>query len=95
MVTDTRAADISATEDTMASMLLWVGRLAGLGGAFLTLFAMAVRLSGRYVLGYFQAGTLLLAGMSLMTLGCLAYVAALAERSAPAIADPDVTRPLR
>ena len=79
----------------MGSMLLWVGRLAGLGGAFLTLFAMAVRLSGRFVLGYFQAGTLLMGGISLMTLGCLAYVAALAERDAPTIADPDVTRRLR
>lgn len=63
----------------MHELLLWVGRLAGLAGALLCGVAGAARLSGSYQLGSYQALTVLDAGTAVMVLGCLAYVAALAE----------------
>jgi hypothetical protein len=65
---------------TMGHLLLWVGRLAGTGGVILCAAAFAGRLSGTWFLGNFQIGTILLAGIAGMVLGCLAYCASLAER---------------
>ncbi|MCI0418302.1 MAG: hypothetical protein L0387_29930 [Acidobacteria bacterium] len=64
----------------MENLLLWIGRIVGLGGAVLCGVAAAARLSGRYWLGSFQMGTLLQAGMAAMILGCLCFLAALTER---------------
>ncbi|MEP7209166.1 MAG: hypothetical protein ABI920_19710 [Casimicrobiaceae bacterium] len=68
----------------MHKLLLWLGRLAGLAGVLVIGVAVATRLQGRYVIFNYQTGTLLLAGIALMVLGCLAYLALLAEqRSLP------------
>ncbi|MEO5699812.1 MAG: hypothetical protein ABIS17_09350 [Casimicrobiaceae bacterium] len=64
----------------MHQLLLWMGRFAGLAGVLVTGVAVATRLQGRYVIFNYQAGTLLLAGIALMVLGCLAYLALLTER---------------
>ena len=65
----------------MNDLLLWIGRIAGVGGVLLCALAAVVRLSGHYWLGGFQAGTLLQAGTAVMVAGCLGFLAALAERS--------------
>ncbi len=64
----------------MHGILLWIGRLAGSLGAVLSAMALATRLAGSYQLGSFQALTVLEAGTAAMVVGCLAYVASLAER---------------
>jgi hypothetical protein len=63
----------------MESLLRWIGRLAGIGGALLAVFAVVVRLGGAYAIGGFQTGTLLLAATCAMALACLSYVAIIAE----------------
>ena len=64
----------------MESLLLWIGRLAGAAGVLIVLAAVVARAGGSYVVGGLQVGTLLQAGIAAMVLGCLAYVAHLAER---------------
>jgi hypothetical protein len=64
----------------MHAMLLWIGRVTGLLGVGLSAVAGAARLGGSYQLGSFQSLTLLDAGTAAMVMGCLAYVASLAER---------------
>ncbi|MGN2391965.1 hypothetical protein [Pelomicrobium sp. G1] len=64
----------------METLLLWVGRLAGLAGVLVCAVAVAVRLSGAYWLAGFQAGTLLLAGMAAMLMGCLSLLMLLTSR---------------
>jgi hypothetical protein len=61
-------------------MLLWIGRVTGLVGVGLSAVAGVARLAGVYQLGSFQALTLLDAGTAAMVMGCLAYLASLAER---------------
>ena len=65
----------------MSNLLLWLGRLAGLGGVVVFLIAVATRARGLYAIGGYQAGTLLLVGIALMVLGCLAYLSLIAERA--------------
>jgi len=65
----------------MESLLLWVGRLAGVAGVSLLVFSVVARLGGRYFVAGFQTGTLLQVAIATMVLGCLCYVATLAERS--------------
>jgi phytoene/squalene synthetase len=62
------------------ALMMWCGRLAGAIGVLMTAVAVATRLGGAYQLGDYQAITLLQAGVAAMVLGCLAYVAAMAER---------------
>jgi len=64
----------------MESLLLWIGRLAGAAGVLIALAAVLARGSGQYVVAGLQVGTLLQVGIAAMVLGCLAYVARLAER---------------
>lgn len=64
----------------MENLLLWVGRLAGLVGVLVCAVAFVARVTGTWTLGGFQLGTVLQAGMGAMLLGCLAYIANLAER---------------
>lgn len=65
----------------METLLLWVGRLAGLAGVLLTVVAFGSRAAGHFFPGGFQVGTILLAGIAAMVIGCLSYVANLAERT--------------
>jgi hypothetical protein len=65
----------------MNHLLLWVGRVAGVGGVLLCALAVVVRISGHYWLGGLQVGTLLQAGMATMVAGCLSFLAVLTERS--------------
>ena len=65
----------------MDSLLLWIARLAGIVGVVMGAYAVVSRLQGAYMVGGFQTGTLLLASIAAMTMGCLCYVAFVAERS--------------
>ena len=65
----------------MNKLLLWVGRIAGVGGLLLCVMAGLVRITGHYWLGSFQVGTLLQLGMAVMIVGCLSFLAALTARS--------------
>jgi hypothetical protein len=64
----------------MNKLLLWMGRVGGVVGVILCAVAVIVRLRGAFNLAGFQVGTLLLAGMAAMLVGCLGYLASLAER---------------
>ena len=61
-------------------LLLWMGRVGGIAGVILCAVAIVVRLRGEFNLGGLQVGTLLLGGMAAVLLGCLGYLAFLAER---------------
>lgn len=63
----------------MDVLLLWLGRVAGIGGTLLSAFAIAMRLAGKYWVGSFQVGTLLAAGAVAMIFGCLCFAAFLAQ----------------
>jgi len=65
----------------MRALLMWIARVAGIAGVAVIVLAVAWRLGGAYWLGGFQVGTILQAGMAATLVSCLAYVAALAERS--------------
>ena len=64
----------------MARLLLWVGRIAGIGGVLLSGLAVLLRSRSIYVFAGLQIGTLLQAGIAAMLLGCLGYLAHMAER---------------
>ena len=64
----------------MEILLRWIGRLGGAAGIVLCAVAVLMRLRGVYNFAGFQIGTLLLAGIAAMVVGCLAYLAAIAER---------------
>ena len=63
----------------MRDLLLWLGRLGGLGGAALFLLSVVGRMMGSYWLGSFQIGTFLLAGTAAMVFACLCFLAYLVE----------------
>jgi hypothetical protein len=65
----------------METLLLWVGRLAGVGGVVLCAWAVAIRVRGSYFAGGFQVGTLLQAGMTAILIGCLCLLVVLTNRS--------------
>lgn len=67
-------------EIQLQNFLLWVGRLAGIVGVLISAVAVVVRLSGTHHLMGFQAGTVLQAGVTMMVLGCLGYLALIARR---------------
>lgn len=54
----------------MDKVLLWCGRLAGLLGFLLCLVSGAIRASGAFWIGSFQAGTVLQAGIAALVFGC-------------------------
>ena len=64
----------------MRSLLVWVGRLGGSLGVVLCAASVLLRLRGIFTVAGFQIGTLLLAGVAAMLLGCLGYLAVLVER---------------
>ena len=63
----------------MTILLLWIGRIGGAFGVLLCAIAVLTRIRGMYGLAGFQVGTVLLAGMAAMLVGCLGYLAAIAE----------------
>jgi hypothetical protein len=65
----------------MGNLLVWIGRLGGVLGVLLIVAAVLARFRGTYNLAGFQVGTLLLAGIAAMVVGCLGYLAFLAERA--------------
>jgi hypothetical protein len=64
----------------MTNLLLRAGQLAGLLGILLMAFAVAARLSGRYALGDFQIGTLLLASVGGLAVGSFLILWSIADR---------------
>jgi hypothetical protein len=54
----------------MESILLWVGRIAGIAGLLLSGWACGRAAQGSYFAGGFQIGTLLLVGMTGMIIAC-------------------------
>ena len=64
----------------MNMLLLKAGQLAGLLGIVLMVVSIAGRLSGRYALGDFQIGTLLLAGIGGVAVGCFLLLWSIADR---------------
>jgi len=66
----------------METVLLWIGRLAGVVGVLACLIAVGMRLTGAFWIGGLQTGTLLLAGAAAMVLGCLAHLVVLTSRTA-------------
>jgi hypothetical protein len=64
----------------MESILLWIGRIAGVVGLILSGWAAAARLQGAYFAGGFQIGTLLLVAMTIMIIGCFCLLFALTMR---------------
>lgn len=64
----------------MESLLLWVGRLAGLAGVLICGWAVFTRFSGDFFAGGFQVGTLLLAGMAAMVVACFCFLMVLTNR---------------
>jgi hypothetical protein len=61
-------------------LLLWIGRLGGIVGVIFCVVAVLARLRSVYNIAGFQVGTFLLAGVAAMLVGCLGYLAAIAER---------------
>jgi hypothetical protein len=65
----------------MQGIQLWIARIAGVAGLLLVLVAVGTRLTGQFWIGSLQTGTLLQAGTAAMVIGCLGYLALLAEHS--------------
>jgi hypothetical protein len=63
----------------MNKLLRWTGRSAGVIGVLLCAVSVVLRAAGTFVVGTVQVGTLLQAGMAMMILGCLAYLAVLVD----------------
>ncbi len=64
----------------MKAILLRGGQLIGLLGIVLIAVSVAARLAGRFYLGNFQAGTLMLAGIGAVSVGCFVLVWLIADR---------------
>lgn len=64
----------------MESLLLWLGRIAGLLGVAVSIWAALSRFTGGYYVGGFQIGTLLMGGMTAMLVACLCFLVVLTDR---------------
>ena len=64
----------------MDSLLLWIARLAAIAGILICAVAVATRFSGTFIMLGIQTGTLLQAGMAVMLVGCLSFLAVLTRR---------------
>jgi MFS-type transporter involved in bile tolerance (Atg22 family) len=64
----------------MEGILLWIGRIAGMAGLVLSVWAAVARLQGAYFAAGFQIGTLLLVGMTGMIIACLCLLFVLTMR---------------
>ena len=67
----------------MQTLCKWIARLAGIAGVAAIAVAIVSRLAGAYLLGSFQVGTILQAGMAAAVIACLAYLVVLAEGLGP------------
>ena len=65
----------------MNTILLAVGRVAGFAGAMLCALAVVLRIGGRYTIGDFQLGTLLVAGIAAMTGACFCLLLYVVNRA--------------
>ena len=61
-------------------LLLRGGKLAGLIGILLIVVSVAARLAGKFTLGGFASGTLMLAGIGAVSVGCFLLLWLLVER---------------
>lgn len=61
-------------------LVLKLGQLCGIVGALLCLVSVLFRLKGTYLLGDFQVGTLLQAGIAAMIFGCFCLLLVLTGR---------------
>jgi hypothetical protein len=66
----------------MDVLLLRGGQLAGVLGLLMMVVAVAARLAGRYSLGGYATGTLMLAGIGALAAGCFLLLWLLAARRA-------------
>ena len=64
----------------MNTLLVKAGQLAGLLGILLMVVSVAGRMTGRYALGDFQIGTLLLASIGGVAVGCFLLLWAMADQ---------------
>jgi len=64
----------------MNAVVLRGGQLIGLLGILLMVVSVAARLAGNFRLGGFATGTLMLAGIGAVSVGCFLLLWALAER---------------
>ncbi len=67
-------------EETMKAILFRGGQLIGLVGTLLIAVSVAARLAGYFWLGNLQTGTLMLAGIGAVSVGCFLLVWSIAER---------------
>jgi hypothetical protein len=65
----------------MNAVLLAIGRPVGIAGALLCAAAVALRVSGLYVVWGFGLGTLLVVGIAAMTGACFCLLWVLVDRS--------------
>ena len=65
----------------MNELLLWLGRVAGLGGLLLCLVALGSRFSGSHWVAGFQVGTLLQGAMAYTVCGHISDLAWLFENT--------------
>lgn len=64
----------------MENLLLWIGRISGITGVAISAWAAFSRLTGVYLVGGFQIGTLLMAGMTAMLVACVCFLMVLTDR---------------
>ena len=64
----------------MGAVLLRGGQLAGLIGILLIVVSAVARLAGKFTLGGFATGTLMLAGIGALSVGCFLLLWLIAER---------------
>lgn len=65
----------------MDGLLLLLGRVLGVGGLVLCIFAGVVRLAGNFYLGSFAVATLLQAGIAAVVVGCFFLLLVLTGRA--------------
>ena len=65
----------------MNTLLLWLARGAGVVGLLLCAASVASRLTGNYLVGSYQVGTLLLAGIAATAAGCFLFLWVLVARA--------------
>ena len=65
----------------MEAIMLKGGQLAGLLGIVLMLVSVVGRLAGMFWFGGFQTGTLMLAGIGAVSVGCFLLLWAIASRA--------------
>ena len=58
----------------MNTLLVWMARAAGVVGLLLCVAAVASRFAGNYLVGSYQVGTLLLAGIAAMAAGSFLFL---------------------